>query len=304
MTINCVVVTYNRLALLKECLDALDKQTYPIHKIVIVDNCSTDGTGAFLESLANQSRYMIIRTTENIGGSGGFSLGLKTAVLDGCDYAWLMDDDTIPQPTALEELVKAVSLDKTPGFICSRVNWTDGTPHVMNKASVIHENGNPVKVTKGNVSAFRCNLCSFVSVLINSEAVYQLGLPVKEFFIWCDDIEYTLRIARAGYPCFYVETSVVYHKTVSNYAPSIDKAPATMAWRFYYQARNRCYMKRQQIKVKLFFVLSVLNMYRVYKHRIGKRKDNHSEEFLKAVKKGCIDGLHFVPSIEYLNKPK
>lgn len=48
MTINCVVVTYNRLALLKECLDALDKQTYPIHKIVIVDNCSTDGTGAFL----------------------------------------------------------------------------------------------------------------------------------------------------------------------------------------------------------------------------------------------------------------
>lgn len=80
MTINCVVVTYNRLALLKECLDALDKQTYPIHKIVIVDNCSTDGTGAFLESLANQSRYMIIRTIENIGGSGGFSLGLKTAV--------------------------------------------------------------------------------------------------------------------------------------------------------------------------------------------------------------------------------
>lgn len=61
-----------------------------------------------------------------------------------------------------------------------------------------------------------------------------------------------------------------------------------MAWRFYYQARNRCYMKRQQIKVKLFFVLSVLNMYRVYKHRIGKRKDNHSEEFLKAVKKDVL----------------
>lgn len=51
MKINCVVVTYNRLSLLKECLSALENQTYPIQRIVIVDNCSTDGTSEFLDSL-------------------------------------------------------------------------------------------------------------------------------------------------------------------------------------------------------------------------------------------------------------
>lgn len=111
MKINCVVVTYNRLSLLKECLSALENQTYPIQRIVIVDNCSTDGTSEFLDSLTD-TRYLIIHSKENIGGAGGFSLGLKSAVLEGCDYTWLMDDDTIPSSTALEELVKVTLLDE------------------------------------------------------------------------------------------------------------------------------------------------------------------------------------------------
>ena len=73
MKINCVVVTYNRLSLLKECLSALENQTYPIQRIVIVDNCSTDGTSEFLDSLTD-TRYLIIHSKENIGGAGGFSL--------------------------------------------------------------------------------------------------------------------------------------------------------------------------------------------------------------------------------------
>lgn len=71
MKINCVVVTYNRLSLLKECLSALENQTYPIQRIVIVDNCSTDGTSEFLDSLTD-TRYLIIHSKENIGGAGGF----------------------------------------------------------------------------------------------------------------------------------------------------------------------------------------------------------------------------------------
>ena len=52
MKVNCVVVTYNRLALLRECLAAIEKQTYPIHKVIVIDNCSTDGTEDFLKAYA------------------------------------------------------------------------------------------------------------------------------------------------------------------------------------------------------------------------------------------------------------
>lgn len=299
MTINCVVVTYNRLSLLKECLAALESQTYTLHKIVIIDNCSTDGTEAFLKNLPG-GKYHIIRTEQNIGGSGGFSLGLKTAVLAGCDYVWLMDDDTIPTPTALEELVKVTLADRNAGFVCSQVNGTDGTPHVMNKPALIRDKeGNPLPLQDAGQDAYRCSRCSFVSVLINTNAVRKVGLPIKEFFIWYDDLEYTLRISHAGYPCYLARKSIALHK--ANYAPDISEAPGDAVWRFYYQARNRCYMKHLKTKNRLLFYISVWNMYRIYKHRISHRKDKTTHKaFLDAVKRGCKDGLTFYPEIEYL----
>ena len=299
MTINCVVVTYNRLNLLKECLNALEHQTYPIHRIIVIDNCSTDGTASFLESKSQDKKYIIIRTETNIGGAGGFSLGLKESVSKGCDYTWMMDDDTIPSITALDELVKVIDKNMNIGFVCSKVNWIDGTLHIMNQVALLKEKGMPQTQVK-KVNVWRCSACSFVSVLINSKAVYHLGLPIKEFFIWCDDLEYTLRISNAGYACFYAEDSIVCHKTTSNYAPSIKNVPEDMAWRFYYQARNRCYMKHTKIKNRLLFYLSVLNMYRVYLHRIRKRDKKSQKAFLKAVKKGCVEGLTFRPKIDFI----
>ena len=83
MKVNCVIVTYNRLALLKECLAAIEKQTYPIHKVIVIDNCSTDGTKEYLKAYAVRPQFQVIRTEQNIGGAGGFSLGVKTSVLGG-----------------------------------------------------------------------------------------------------------------------------------------------------------------------------------------------------------------------------
>lgn len=298
MKINCVVVTFNRLSLLKECLQALENQTYPIHRIVIVDNCSTDGTYEYLEGLKD-AKYLIIHSKENIGGAGGFSLGLKNAVLEGCDYTWLMDDDTIPSPTALEELVKVASLDENVGFVCSQVNWKDGKPHAMNKASLVYKNGVQNKIERDGVLAIQCNLASFVSVMVNTKAVCRLGLPIKEFFIWCDDLEYTLRIAKS-YTCFYAPKSIVCHKTTTNYSPSIDKAPVEMAWRFYYSIRNSCYIKRKQVN-RLVFFFSVLNKYRVCMVRLNRRPTKEGRaQFIRSIRRGCLDGLFFNPDIEYL----
>ena len=96
MKINCVVVTYNRLDLLKECLKALEEQTFRIHKIFIINNHSTDQTATYLENLKENPNYDITNLPENIGGAGGFSEGIKRAAMDGCDWIWVMDDDTIP----------------------------------------------------------------------------------------------------------------------------------------------------------------------------------------------------------------
>ncbi len=63
MKINCVIVTYNRLSLLKECISALKNQTYKINKIYIINNNSTDGTSDYLQELIADSQFVIVYNT-------------------------------------------------------------------------------------------------------------------------------------------------------------------------------------------------------------------------------------------------
>ena len=135
MNIVAVVVTYNRLVLLKQNIAALKKQTcLPTH-IVVIDNCSTDGTAEFLQTVEG---LHVIRTTQNTGGAGGFFEGIKAAVALQADWMWLMDDDTIPHDDALEKMLPYTHQPQV-GFINSKVVWKDGSQHLMNRVVFGHQ---------------------------------------------------------------------------------------------------------------------------------------------------------------------
>ena len=103
MHVAAVVVTYNRLPLLQQCLQALDAQTAALAAIWVIDNASTDGTEAAVRGM-NLPNLIYRHTGRNLGGAGGFAYGVREAALAGYDALWLMDDDTIPEPEALEKL--------------------------------------------------------------------------------------------------------------------------------------------------------------------------------------------------------
>ena len=104
--VTAVVVTWNRKALLLECLECLRRQTAKAD-ILVVDNASTDGTGEALRPMIEAGEIAYVNTGKNLGGAGGFQFGVKAAVEAGCDYVWIMDDDSMPTPTALEALLSA-----------------------------------------------------------------------------------------------------------------------------------------------------------------------------------------------------
>lgn len=297
---GCVVVTYNRLELLKLNISALEKQTYKLSKIYIVNNCSTDGTDRYLAEYNNNPLFEIITLDKNIGGAGGFATGIKKAVLDHCQWVWVMDDDTIPDEHALTRLMAATKLKQQTGFVCSKVIWTDGKPHAMNKANPIEQSEESFNsYSTPDIPAFLIESATFVSTLINADAILKVGLPIKEFFIWADDIEYTQRISQNGFCGFYVDNSIVLHHTAENYAPMIDTAPISVAWKFYYQARNLTYIKSRR-KNRLSLFLSTINMYRSYMRLIRKRPRNERQILKRNIIKGCIDGLSFNPTIEFI----
>lgn len=109
MKINTVVVTFNKIEILKECLVSLlsQKDVRDVDlQFYVVDNKSTDGTQEFLQELEKENTNVhAIFSKENIGGAGGFHLGIQKAMSNNPDYIWVMDDDTIPDSFALYELI-------------------------------------------------------------------------------------------------------------------------------------------------------------------------------------------------------
>lgn len=234
-SVLAVVVTYNRSALLRECLDAVLAQTRPVDGVLVVDNASTDDTASVLESFG--SRIEVLRLGTNEGSSGGFHEGMAEGVRRGVEWLWVMDDDTIPEPSALELLLDALSLDlPTPALLASKVVWTDGRVHPMNPPAP-----DPMdmelflRAAELGVVPIRAN--TFPSLLVRTSAVERHGAPRKGFFLWADDIDFTQRILRYE-PGYVVPSSVAVHKTATAHAPW------TGGERFYFAARNGLFLLR------------------------------------------------------------
>lgn len=245
-----MVVTYNRKALLRECLQALMDQTRPADEVLVVDNASDDGTREMLEREFGQVR--VLSLTENVGGAGGFHEGMKQAYQEGYGWLWLMDDDSIPEASALEELLSSLpalrTLDKSPVLLASKVIWTDGDLHPMNAPQPLTAGRSLFTEALGR-GYMLIRSASFVSMLLNRDAVGRYGLPYKDYFVWGDDLEYSSRVlcAENGY---LVPKSVVVHKTREKYTPARSTGP-----RFRYLVRNRIWILKTSsftAKEKLF----------------------------------------------------
>ena len=291
MTIAAVVVTYNRLALLKECLDAISRQTYQVYKMVVVNNASTDGTTEFLQKIDN--KHLFVKSFEkNIGGAGGFAEGIAIAAKMGVDAIWIMDDDTIPQTDALDNLIRTSKREDNIGFVSSKVIWTDGNIHQMNIPGYVNHYD-----LGGGLYAIRS--ASFVSLLVPSKVVKEVGLPYREFFIWVDDAEFTARIVKAGYKGYLTTSSIVTHKTTTNYGASIKTATLESAWKFYYYMRNGMFASRGE-KPWIVWFFKYLNHLRLDIHRTKNMPPELRNLLKKNLCRGFIDGLTFSPQKEFI----
>lgn len=243
-----LVVTYNRKELLQRCLDAILGQDYPVDRVLVIDNASTDGTETlFVEGTKYSSRILYKRMPSNLGGAGGFKKGLQLASKLECDWVWLMDDDCIAYPDTLSKLIAAS--EKVAGrvsFLASSVFGPDNEPmNVPIVDSSLARNGYADWYRNLDSGMIRIQSATFVSLLISQEAIRNVGLPIGSFFIWGDDTEYTMRLTRYYGQAYMVGRSKILHYRIG--AKALDICTETNTTRisnYKYHVRNNLIVAR------------------------------------------------------------
>lgn len=270
MKIGVVIVTYNRLDKLKKCLNAYANQTYLPVNMTVVNNASTDGTEAFLEtwSLQQSSPFVrkVIHSDVNKGGAGGFKIGIAELLKSDVDWIWLADDDAYPESRCFENIVKFYSVQSRERkeeivALCSRVNDNSGLSSLHRrrlKKTLVQIKEVPVELPEYGKDFFEIDFFSFVGTAIKAIAIKEIGLPRDDYFIYYDDSEYSLRVRKIGLiEC--ISSAIVTHDSLENIV-------AKCSWKYYYMFRNKMYTYRINFSRRYCWVEGIKILYMIFKY--------------------------------------
>ena len=264
-----VIVTFNRLEKLKQTLEHTLANAF--HRVIVINNASTDGTGEWLDGLGDE-RLDIVHSEHNLGGAGGFNTGFRHAADNVPEADWLVcfDDDAYPEENVVE-VFEALDIPDDVGSIAAAVYLPDGQRiSEMNRPSKnpfwhfreffgtagkgrsgfhVHD-GTYQEQTPLDVDS-----SSFVGCFIRLANIREqrIGLPRSELFIYADDIIYVLDSRRAGFRHWFVPTIRFRHdcETLINQQDVYHPL-----WKVYYTYRNRLELYR--IASGLFYPLVLL----------------------------------------------
>jgi GT2 family glycosyltransferase len=236
-TVAVVVVTFNRAALLRGMLAGLAALERRPDAVIVVDNASTDETPDVLAAVEDLP-LQVIRPDDNLGGAGGFHLGVEAARDQGFDRVWLMDDDVVPAPDCLTVLM-ATDED------CLVAVREDTSGALVEKAAVRFDLRNPLRIkpktamvetTYGTRAAMpervEVENVAFEGFMCRRRVVEAVGLPDPSFFIFYDDVDFALRARRAGFRIWAVRDAVLVRQL------DFDQQHDLSGWKGYYMYRN------------------------------------------------------------------
>ncbi len=243
-TVAIVMVTYNRARLLARTLECILAQTVferCVKRVVVVDNASTDDTEAVLREIQSRvQRLSVVRTAENIGGAGGFALGIRTACKSGADWVGVLDDDVALFPDAVESILSHASPDRMLG--CLRL---DREGHVAERASRRYDLTSPFVLNPrqetlsdlyrepGEMQPLEpVAFCSFEGMFFPAALVESIGVPSREFFVFGDDCDYSIRARKAGMRIFIARDARLTRLI------DYDRQAVFSSWKSRYVLRN------------------------------------------------------------------
>lgn len=224
-----IVVNYNGRAHVETCLRSLLADGRPNTEVVVVDNCSTDGSADLIAARFPQVR--LLRNEDNHGFGHGCNLAASVA---SGEYLVFLNPDTEVRAGWIDALIEALETHPGAGLATSRILLA-GTPDRLNAAgNELHFTG--LSLCRGvgvEREAFdhleEIGLISGAAFAIRRRLFEKLGGFDASFFLYVEDTDLSLRARLAGYTCLYVPRSEVLHDYELRFGPG----------KLFYLERNR-----------------------------------------------------------------
>ncbi len=223
--VTIVIVVWNGIEDTLECLKSLSADRYPNKEILVVDNGSTDGTAERIREEGLQ--VCVVRCPLNLGFTGGNNVGLGEAQRRGAKYAFLLNNDTTLEPDALALLVDAAESRSGAALLSPVMHyydapgavWFSGAMLSLSRGEALHQNLSPEGSrvlfpveSGGNPSAYSSDWVSGCAMLVNMNAVEQVGGFDDRFFLTWEDVDWCVRMRRANWSVLVVPSARIYHK--------------------------------------------------------------------------------------------
>jgi GT2 family glycosyltransferase len=263
---------------------------YPDFSIIVVDNGSSNQEGERIKKAFPEIH--LIQEKENLGFTGGNNVGLRFALEQGYSHVLLLNNDTEVEADFLGEMLLKLSRNPHLGAVQAlilflhdpKIIWSAGGKFIpfLGRAITLGDH-DPLADYRGkqNDLDWGTGCC----LLISREALLKCGLLNDSYFTYFEDVEWSLRIRKAGFGIGLAEKAIVYHEAGASSKKKTSEGTLSPKV-FYYHVRNQFFLLRQE-QIPVGFVYHLLRFliwagYFMVRGRFQK---------LKSVLKGIRDGL-------------
>ena len=215
--VSIVVLNYNNPNDTIECINSLMRNSYENFDVILIDNGSTDNSVELLKPIKYKN-LIFIQNEKNLGFAGGCNVGIQYALQNGADYVLPLNNDTIIKEDFLDSLVGQASKYPDAGAIGPKIYFYDEPDKIWFAGGYIDWKYDGAHTGYGKLDDNKYNTEQSVefitgcAMLIKREVIEKVGLLESSFFAYQEDVDFCVRVRKAGYKCIYIPYPEVWHK--------------------------------------------------------------------------------------------
>ena len=253
--VGIILLNYCNYNLTIDCIESIRQSTYQNYEIIVVDNNSPDHSG---KNLSQLDGIRFLQMEENLGFAAGNNRGIEAALSDGCEYVMLLNNDTVIDPNMIETLISRANANTVvvPKMYYFNVDgrkdilWYAGGILKYKSSDGIHIGGRQEDSKQYSIEGevtFATGCC----MMIHRAILEKVGLLREEYFMYCEDTDYSIRLNKSNIKILYVPNAKLWHKVSSSSGGEMSK------FIVYYVVRNKIYCALvNELGIKTYIYIS------------------------------------------------